>query len=176
MSLKDTILALVKDQIKVQVVTGKIKSVDETKMICDIDLQNAPDLLDVRLRSIIDEQEKGILILPKVGSYVLVGLINNRPESSFVCGYSEVDKIRFLIDEIELSGDDFGGIVKSEKVTEEINKLSSDINQLKQFIASWVPAPQDGGAGLKAILSSWSTSTLQNVVQASLENEKVKHG
>ena len=176
MTLKETIQALIKDQIKIQTIAGKVISVNETEMTCDLDLKTAPDMLDVRLRSIIDETKKGILIIPKVGSYVLASIIDNRKESAYVSCFSDIDKIRILTDEIELSGDTFGGIVKSEIVASEINDLKADINSLKQILTTWVPVLQDGGTALKTAVTGWAGQTLVNVVKTDLENDKVKHG
>jgi hypothetical protein len=176
MEIKELIQTLMKDQIKTQVLVGKIINVDESKMICDIDLQNAPDMLDVRLRAVIDKVEKGILIIPKKGSYVLVGLIDNKKESAFICKYSEVEKVKILCDDIKLGGDGFGGLVKSEKVASEINDLKSDMNTLKNLFTAWAPVTQDGGAALKEIISSWSGKKMKSVMKKDLENKKVNHG
>lgn len=174
--IAQAIRKIIQDDIKINVVVGKVKSVDEQKMTCDIDLKTSPDLLDVRLRSVIDEEEKGILIVPENDSYVLAGLIDNNPKSAFVCGFSKVKKIRLLTDEIELSGTDFGGVVKSEVVANQINEIKSDINNLKTIMSSWVITPADGGAALKAAAAVWYAQQLGQVSKTDFENDKVKHG
>ena len=65
MTAKEAIERLVKQHLKMQVVVGKVKSVDETNMTCDVDLQSSPDMLDVRLRSVIDGQALGFWLFPK---------------------------------------------------------------------------------------------------------------
>jgi hypothetical protein len=176
MSLKHTILSIIKQNIPVQVVTGEVMSVDETQMTCDVKIESRPDRLDVRIRSVIDGQEKGILIYPKTGSKVLVGLIENNAQSSFICGYSEVDKIRLIDCEIELNSGANGGLVISQKVADEVNEIKQDLNNLKAVFNSWVVVPSDGGAALKAAAATWYANQLTPVNKTDLENNKVKHG
>lgn len=178
MTLKETIQALIKDQIKIQVFVGKVISVNENEMTCDVDLQNSPNLFDVRLRAVIDNNEKGILIVPKINSYVLVGLIDNNIQSSFVCGYTEIDKYRLLIDEIVLSGDSFGGLVKVEELTQKLNDIESAVNQLTASFNSHThtspPAPTNPVVTTPPLIGSNISLTPTN--SSELENNKVKHG
>lgn len=178
MSIKKNIEKLVKDQIKIQVLVGKVKSVDETKMVCDIDLATEPDLLDVRLRSIIDETDKGVLIVPKKDSVVLVGIIENRIESAFVLSFSEVEKIRFITDEIELAGNNFKGLVKVEDLTTKLNNLENAVNGLvSDFNAHTHNAPQAPTGTIPTLPPLVPSSQSLTTTQVSdLENEKVKHG
>ena len=178
MTIKETIQALIKDKIKIQVFVGKVISVDENKMTCDVDLQNSPDLFDVRLRAVIDSNERGILIVPKINSYVLVGLIDNNIQSSFVCAFTEVDKYRLLIDEIVLSGDSFGGLVKVNELTQKLNALESSVNQLTQtFNTHTHPSPP---APVNPVVTSPptvpSSISLTPTNSSEIENQKVKHG
>lgn len=178
MTINDTIKKIVSEEIKIQVLMGKVKSVDESKMVCDIDLETAPDLLDVRLRSIIDSTDKGVLIVPKKDSVVLVGIIENRIESAFVLSFSEVEKIRLITDEIELAGKDFKGLVKVEDLTQKLNNLENAFNNLvADFNAHTHNAPQ-APSGTLATLPPLvpSTQNVANTQVSDLENEKVKHG
>lgn len=178
MTIKEAIQRMIAQELKVQVVPGKVISVDETKMVCDIDLANAPDMLDVRIRAVIDEVSKGILIVPKVGSYVLVALIDNRKESSFICAYSELEKYWLLTDDIQLGGDNFKGLVKIEDLVSKLNNLENAFNQLvNEFNSHTHNAPQ-APAGTIPTLPPLIPSTQSLVVTqvTDLENDKVKHG
>ncbi len=176
MGIKETIQLLVKDLINIQVQAGKVLCVDEKTMTCDIAIEGEPDRLDVRLTSVIDSSEKGILVVPVVGSYVLLGLIDNKEESAFVFRFSEVKSIKLIVDKIQLSGDELGGLVVSEKVTNEVNELKKEINMLKGLFSSWVVAPSDGGAVLKALVTTWAGQNLVAIKKEKIENSKVKHG
>ena len=55
------------------------------------------------------------------------------------------------------------------------NAIETQINTLKTLLTSWVPIPSDGGAALKSIISSWSSSQMSTTQKSQLENQKVKH-
>lgn len=173
----EAIEAVVKKNIKTQVVVGEVISVDESNMTCDVDLQTMPDMLDVRLRAVIDASEKGILVVPKKGSHVLVGLIDNRKESAFVCGYSEVDKVRILCDEIELAGSGLGGLIKIKELKKQLDKnnaiLTAILNVLTggQIVEAGNGAPSALQIALKAVLTGKTVGDFSQI-----ESEKVKHG
>jgi len=177
MNIKEVIHKIVDDRLPVQVLTGKVTAVNTGDMTVDVSIQGRADRLDVRLRAVIDGQEKGILIYPKTGSYVLVGLIDNRPESAFVVAYSEVEKIRLLdLDRLELGGDNKGGLVISQAVADDLNTIKQDLNQLKQVFAGWQAAQGDGGSALKLAVAGWASSALVSTNKTDLENQKVTHG
>lgn len=169
---------MVADKIQIQVIVGKVISVDESQMVCDIDVQGAPDMQDVRLRSVIDSGETGILITPTIDSYVLVGLINNRKESAFVCSYSSVDSVKLLTDDIQLAGDEFGGLIKINDLVDKINTIENAVNQLKTEFNTHMhispPAPVSPVTTAPPTVPS--TVNLVNTTVTEIENENVKHG
>ena len=77
---------------------------------------------------------------------------------------------------IILNGGSFGGTVKVEQLTEHINAIERDINDLKNVFSGWVAVPQDGGAALSAAAAAWSATPLELTQRGDYENEKVKHG
>lgn len=176
MTIKEIVERLLAEKLKPQIIVGLVKSVDESNMTCVIDVSPSPDLLDVRLRSVIDSNDSGVLVIPKKGSYVLVAIINNMRQSTFICGFSEVEKIRMLSSSIELSGNNKGGLLISEKVTAEINEIKQDLNTLKTVFKTFAPIPQTGGADIKAAAVTWAGQTLTPAKQTDLENKNVKHG
>ena len=95
--MREAIERFVKPLIPTQVVLGTVISVDETARTCKVAIDGRPDRLSVRMRSVIDQSETGILIKPTVDSYVLVGLIDNMPNQSFIISYSEVDEIKWMV-------------------------------------------------------------------------------
>ena len=86
-------------RVPVQLRVGQVKSFDKAKGLCDISIEGSPDLLDVRTRSVADEQETGILVSPKKDSFVLVAIIDNKPESACIIGYSEIDEYYLVIEQ-----------------------------------------------------------------------------
>lgn len=178
MTTKEAIERMIADKVPVQVITGKVKSVDESKMICDVDVTTGPDMIEVRMRAVIDGTVKGILVVPKIGSYVLVGLINNKKQSAFVCGYSEVDKVRVLCDQIELAGDQFGGLIKIETLKTELNKNNQLLQAILGVINSPTPIPEPGNGSPSALQTALKGAVTGKLVGdfSQIENTKVKHG
>ena len=88
--IKEVIDRILNERLVVQTEVAKIVSIDDTAMTCEVSIVGKPSLTDVRLKSVIDSVDKGILIKPKVGSYVLVSLINNKKGNAYVSGFTEV--------------------------------------------------------------------------------------
>jgi hypothetical protein len=160
----------------VQTFVAKVKAIDEVKMTCDVSVEGTADLFDVRLRSVIDSAEKGILIYPKIGTYVLVGIIDGRKTSAFVAATSEVDKIRLMSDVIELSGNSLGGIVKADELKTQLDKMTARIDGIIDAITNGVPVTDYSGAGLQSsiVLALQTLIDIENFNH--IKNDKVKHG
>ena len=60
--------------------------------VLDIERENMPDLLDVRLNAIESELQTYCRATPKVGSYVICGIIENG-EEAILLQNSEVEKV-----------------------------------------------------------------------------------
>jgi hypothetical protein len=75
-------------------------------------VEGRPDRPETRLRAVIDSSATGLIILPKIGSYVLAGMLNNKPESSFICGFSDIDEVYINIPQSELRIDKNGFLFK----------------------------------------------------------------
>jgi|GEM_PF-1189524 len=175
MTLKEIVHRAIEQKLPINVRMAKVEKVNEDTS-CDVSIGKLV-LLDVRVCSVIGADLKGIIPEPKVGSSVIIGVLDNKNESAFIILLEELDKLSFLVPEILLSGDEFGGIVKSKIVADEVNANRAEINKLKQALSSWTPIPQDGGASLKTILSSsGSLVQKQPTPKGTFENEKVKHG
>jgi hypothetical protein len=131
-------------------------------------LNGDADLLDVRLMS---QSANGFLILPSVDSIVIVSSIDNR--TYYVSMFSEVD-------EIQLNGDTYDGLVKVGDLVTKLNTIENKLNALITAIGTtWIPISNDGGAALKALIGTLTATTLSQItptVQANIENITVKHG
>lgn len=75
-----------------QVFQGTVKDVNEQEFTCTVREADAVDYFDVRLRAVIDENLTGVALVPKVGSYVMVGRIANSNEL-YIAKPSEISKI-----------------------------------------------------------------------------------
>ncbi len=131
--MKELLVHIIKEQIPVQVMSGKVVSVDEAQAVCDVEIDRDLTLYDVRIRAVADGQDKGLIIVPAVGSYVLVGLINNDFRSAFVVLYSEVEKVIASIDQsgFEMTAEGF----KVERNGENLARILSDmIDELNKIV------------------------------------------
>lgn len=125
---------------------------------------------DVRKRAAIgtgDDAKKGIVITPVSGSSVIVSRIGDSDEL-FVEMFSEVESVVF-------NGGENEGLVKVKELTNKINALENDINNLKTAFSTWVIVPSDGGAALKLITTTWFGSQLAVTNKSDIQNEKIKH-
>jgi hypothetical protein len=92
------------------VITGKVSKVDTELLTCDVlPSDGGAELFDVRLQAMIDKNEKGLFLQPKVGSEVLVVRIDD--EQFFVAQFTEIDKC----------------FCKSEKVNVEVDFVNGSV-------------------------------------------------
>lgn len=154
--------------------TAKVTAVDGETCSCEIDKLT---FTDVRLRAVINNEQSKILVTPSVGSYVLVTDLSdgNYSNLAVVC-FSEIDRIDIDVDtEIIINQGENDGIVKVIELTEKLNNIEKDINNLKSAFQNWVPAVYDGGAALKSGAASWFAQKLTETTQKDIENELIKH-
>ncbi|WP_299354705.1 hypothetical protein [uncultured Porphyromonas sp.] len=126
---------------------------------------------------------QGMTLYPKVGSLVIVGLVEGTPLGAVLLA-DELEELNVQIGDqqisitregIILNEGKLGGIIKITDLTSKINTLEREFNTLKQVLTSWTPIPQDGGASLKASVASWAGRQLQLTRQSDYEDTKVKH-
>ncbi len=151
---------------------------------CKVKLTDNDLELEEVMYSATEENENGFILIPKENTNVLIGTIGGDENSLYIVAMDEVQKVKLVIENTTLTIDkdgtifnegNNGGLVISEKVTDEINALKQDINSLKQAITTWIPVPQDGGASFKAAAASWAGQILVDTVKTTLENDKITH-
>lgn len=100
-------------------IAAEVLAVDDSVMQCRVRLVENPDLVleGVRLRAVDDAQDQGFVLLPKVGSSVLVAQIRNT-SAYYVAMFSEVDAARVLLS---------GGKLRVEKGGESLGKVLDDL-------------------------------------------------
>jgi len=142
---------------------------------CDVELEGMK-LTDVRLRAVVNGENSKILVTPKTESYVLVADLSGDLSQLAVIGFSEVEKIEIdANDKIIFNGGNNDGLVKIKELTNKLNNIEKDINNMKTAIAGWTPVSQDGGAALKTSLSDWFSSSLQITQKEDIEDTNITH-
>ena len=156
-------------------VMGKVESVgDET---CSVKIADRLVINDVRLNASADGNADNILIKPKVGSMVMMAdLSRGELRSLVVISFSALDSMTVRFDgEVVINGGENEGLVKVKELTDKLNAIENDINNLKSIFSSWVPVVYDGGASLRTAAASWAAQTLATTSQKDIENPEIKH-
>ena len=176
------IKALARQGANIEAQLCTVTAVDAAARTVDCEpLDESAPLLGVNLQA-NQGLTSGMVLIPKVGSYVIVALMNDGVNGC-VIATEEVERMELVIgrtsivvteDGIVLNGGALGGLVKVEALTARLNGIEESINELKAALSGWVPAPQDGGAALKGAISSWASETLVLTDRGDYENEKVK--
>lgn len=126
----------------------------------------------------------GAVMFPKVGSYVVVGLVADGA-AGVVLLTDDIESVEVAIggspsaavinkDGIIFNGGTLGGLVKVEALTTRINTIENDINELKKVFSSWTVMPQDGGAVLKTASSAWARNKLELTSRGDYENKTIR--
>lgn len=187
--IRDAIYAFLKRYLKHQVIRGQVVSVNTTQ--CTMEVQPLDDsavMPAVQLRAGADGNNTGVVLFPRKGSVVLVGLIGNNYNSAYLVKADDLETIKisrtgqgaFSI-EVNAAGDvilnsgNNGGLVKVNDMVQSLNNIENSINDLKALVTSWTPVSGDGGLALKTILSTWQASSLPVSSAVQLEDTKVKH-
>ena len=165
-TIKDALRDLVKTDDVIYSVICTVKSVDTTDNICDCEpIDGSADLLEVRLMA---QNSTGFLIIPKVNSIVVVTMINKY--TGYVAMFSEVE-------EIQLNGDNYDGLVRIQDLVEKLNNLEDLVNDLVLKYNTHTHATSClAGAGTAAPTTATETTVLTPTQQVELENITVKHG
>ena len=74
---------------------AKVKSVDEVKATCVLEDEDGQELLNVRLRPVLNGK-KAVMLLPKIGSSVLAVRIED-DDDWMVVGVDEVSKVGYYV-------------------------------------------------------------------------------
>lgn len=172
---------------------GEVISVNETENSCNVERSEGVVYYNVRLNSIINEDEKGIVFIPKKGSKVLVERLGGSNEL-YVSLYSSLTKIKSNIGEFSLSitedgidleskkitinGGDNGGLIKIEELTDKINALVDIFNNHTHVLDTGtvnVEGSPSKQSNLVPISVPAITSKATKLSKSDYENKDIKH-
>ena len=134
---------------------------------CEVSIDGL-SIPDVRLRASTEVDGAQIIVRPAVGSVVIVGSLTGDLDHLVVLSMDRAE-------EVIINGGKLGGLIKVQAITQKLNALESEVNNLKQLLASWVPVKGDGGAVLRGLLGSWAGKRLTLSRREDYEDTKVKH-
>lgn len=141
MNIQQSIKRIVDQSIPVQVVAGKVVSTDTQAMTCQVAVEGRPTRYDVRLRAVVSD-DTGLVAVPKAGSMVLVAMVDNMPQSSFVVATSELEKLQATIGNSYVEVTAQGMMLK--RGGESLKKLLSDTYAAIQAMTVTTPAGPSG--------------------------------
>ena len=140
---------------------------DLSDVTCEVSIDGL-SIPDVRLRASTEVDGAQIIVRPAVGSVVIVGSLTGDLDHLVVLSMDRAE-------EVIINGGKLGGLIKVQELTQKLNALESEVNNLKQLFASWVPVKGDGGAVLRGLLGSWAGKRLTPSRREDYEDTKVKH-
>lgn len=172
----------------INTVVATVKSVDEEalSMVCT-PVGEGADYEDVRLKASISSEESGLYVVPKKGTSVLLGIINNDPDTTYLHTAEAVDKIiaiagnssiKISNDKIEMNGGALGGLIKIEALVSYLQTIDTWTQKLKQVIdVSSYPtaatgAPDTFHAALKTVIDPIGSTSIS---QVAIEDTKITH-
>lgn len=160
--LRELLRADMKAQVPVQTVWATCKSVSmsQSTMVAEADGIEYHDVLI---------GQGGDLVESKPNCRVLLGIVQNKRQATYLIATDQTNR-RWI------NGNEHGGLVKSDDVTEKLNAIEQDINMLKQLFTGWSPVSMDGGAALKVATAVWAADQLVPTVSQDLQNKSVSHG
>lgn len=166
---------------------GKATNIDSDKCICDVDLGNGASLHAVKLKAIEEGKDKGLVIIPKENTMVCAAMLEGIEANWSLIQYSEIESWQITTSggaqvtvaddgKVYLNGKDHKGLVKVKELTQQLNNIEDDINNLKLVFSGWSPVLEDGGGALKIAAGSWFAQQLTNTIKSDIENTNVQHG
>lgn len=167
-----------KAKVPIQTEWVTVKEVDwEEKTMMAIGENNALEYFDVLLGL------GAVNTKPKIGSLALVGAIHNG-EACFMISCEEMEgfeltdqsgfKVSLNDGLLLINGEEFGGIVNAKELKKQVDKNTLILENIQNVFSSWTPVPNDGGASLKGLVTSFVS--LQRADLANIENTTIKHG
>lgn len=162
--IRQSIRGIVKTDDVLYSVLCTVAEVDTAENTCNCEpIDGSADLLDVKLMA---QSANGFLIIPKAGSTVIVTMLNKY--TGFVSMFSEVE-------EIQLNGKNFNGLVKIEDLITKLNNLETAFNSHITAYNLHTHLGVTVGSGATGITTP-DTQQLTPTQQTELENTTVLHG
>lgn len=167
MRLIDTVNTYIENYLKnheIYSVYGTIKEIKDDK--CTVTIDKGADIFDVTMYL------GNFQIVPKKGSKCIVTFTS--PTDAFLSMIEKIDTLKMGTNSIEFNGGNNGGLVLVNSLVSRLNAIENDINTLKGIMATWVPIPLAGGAGLKIASAAWAGKLLTPTQKTQIENTKIK--
>ena len=147
---------------------GEVVAVDD--LTCKVKIGDA-EIEGVRLRASLNERDRQILTVPKVGSSVTLGCLTADLNNLVVLQVDEVEKII-------INGGELGGLIKIQELTDKINELVDKFNSHTHTLASGTVQVEGSAVkqtNMTPITVPSVTSKANKLNKQDFEDETVKH-
>lgn len=139
------------------VINGVVEEVDKNKMTCIVRIDNENKIL---ASLVSGNKNKGIIQIPKEGSYVMV--VMQERMLGFVCMVEEVE-------EVIINGGLLGGLIKIEALVSKLNSFIQAFNTHTHIVNTTGSAAAQSGSAQPI------TSSVEQVQKKDIEDERIKH-
>ncbi len=161
----------------------EVLEIDEMARTCDVKPYDGTAIIyGVRLQA-IEGSEKGVAIVPKKGSGVLVVFISK--SRAFVALGEQLDKLIIDCDEVTFNGGDLGGWFKAPDMNVELNKLKARQTAHELALIAFAAAQNTAALSVPlfaplavapaALNASMTALPPNGVFNASLIDDKITH-
>lgn len=172
--IRKAVMAIMQDKLPVMPQWCKVKSING--FYCDVILDDDDELVVPNI--LLGYDKSGVVVKPTVDKMVFVVFVSKTTGIVVMAEQSE---------DIELMGNEFGGLPKIEALVEKINNIEDLLNDLaSKYNSHTHPIPTlvtacGSGAGTTTPSNTSTTATTESTVitptqVSDIENEKVKHG
>lgn len=157
--LRDNLMQMMGSGKEITIWQGIVKSVEGIS--CTVTFGTL-DVEGVRLRASLADNESHLLIVPKVGTAVVVGSLSNDLSMLVVLAVDEVESIT-------INGGKLGGLINIESLTQKINDLVRTFNSHTHQVST------TGSATAQQGIAAPVTSKASELNKSDYEDTKVTH-
>lgn len=157
--LRDNLMQMMGSGKEITIWQGIVKSVEG--ITCTVTFGTL-DVEGVRLRASLADNESHLLIVPKVGTAVVVGSLSNDLSLLVVLSVDEVESIT-------INGGKLGGLINIESLTQKINELVRTFNNHTHQVST------TGSATAQTGTAEAVTSKASELNKSDYEDTQVTH-
>ena len=157
--LRDNLMQMMGSGKEINIWQGIVKSVEGIS--CTVTFGTL-DVEGVRLRASLADNESHLLIVPKVGTAVVVGSLSNDLSMLVVLAVDEVESIT-------INGGKLGGLINIESLTQKINDLVRTFNNHTHQVST------TGSATAQTGTAAAVTSKASELNKSDYEDTQVTH-
>jgi len=184
------LLEVITENVPVQSEMATVKAVDKDKLECTVvPLTNDElEIEGVNLKAVIDDTKNGFVQIPKIGSIVLISLIENTDGDHFVTMYSDIEEVQLIQNNQEILKIDKDGnvlfhqglnkgLIKIESLVAKLNAVEEKLNALIDDYKGHNHKYTDDGVAVvtTGLVAPPNINNLTKTTVTDLENNKVQH-